>query len=94
MSDDMKDLLIVLAAAAGTFIAWRVWAAGGDVAEAVNPTNPDNVVNRGADRVLKDAGVVDEGSSLGSTLYDWLNPGDEPQLRYPAPIDGENGVFH
>lgn len=44
-------------------------------ANAVNPVNNDNIFKRGFDAVLQKTGIIDDDSSLGSSLFDLLNPG-------------------
>lgn len=61
-------------------VAWRVYRAGGQVAEAaaelaqrdLNPASPDNVVNRGVSAIGA-AISGDPAWSLGGQLYDWTH---------------------
>ena len=45
-----------------------------DAANAVNPTNHDNVFNRGAQGLW--ASVTDGEGTIGTDIYDWIH-GDE-----------------
>ena len=58
------------------------------VAEGVNPLNPDNVFARASNGVAQIV-TGDKGTSLGSALYDWLNPGAQKtvdDLLAPSPM--------
>lgn len=54
------------------------------VANAVNPTNPQNVFAGAADKVTQTV-TGDPSTSLGSALYDLLNPGDQAGKIATAP---------
>jgi hypothetical protein len=44
----------------------------GEGLQAVNPTNPDNVFNNAATGAAQSVGLVDEGATIGGTLYEGL----------------------
>lgn len=45
-----------------------------DAGQAVNPTNHDNVFNRGFNGLYQS--VTGSGGTLGTDLADWINGGD------------------
>jgi hypothetical protein len=47
-------------------------AAVSTVAQAVNPVNPENIFYTGASSLT--SAVTGNQTSLGSQIYDWLNP--------------------
>lgn len=42
----------------------------GEGLQAVNPTNPDNVFNNAATGAAQSVGLVDEGSTIGGSLFE------------------------
>ena len=69
MSSD--TMLIAGAVAAGLLLAWYSKRAAQAAAQAVNPVNNNNIINRAANAIV---GKDNSTSSIGSTLYDWLHP--------------------
>ena len=55
-------------AAVGVYLAWRKLP---DVGNAVNPTNPDNVINAGFDGVYQS--IFGPDRTLGTDIYDLFN---------------------
>ncbi len=64
-------MLIAAAVAAGLLVAWYSKQAVTAAAQAVNPVNPDNVINKAAQAVT---GNDNKKSSIGTKIYDWLHP--------------------
>ena len=57
---------------AGLLALWYLSNRAGDVAQAVNPTNPDNVFYEGANSVVV-ALTGEENETLGGWLYEKFN---------------------
>lgn len=76
-------LLVGGAAAAYFFILKPAGQLVAKAAEAVDPTNPENVFNSGFNATLEAAGITERGESLGSKLAGWLNPVDTS----PTPLN-------
>jgi len=62
-----------------TNAGYQLWDTAGNVATAVNPTNPNNVIYGGVNAV---GGAVTgtKDWSLGSALYDWFHPEENVML--------------
>lgn len=70
---------VAIAAGVVLVVGWYIKNKAGDTlkqaGQAVNPVNNDNVINQGAQSLW---GVFTDGKgSIGTDIYDWLNPGDE-----------------
>lgn len=46
-----------------------------EVGQAINPVNHDNIFNRGAQAIWDQ--FTDGQGTIGTDIYDWLNPPDE-----------------
>lgn len=64
--------IIAGAIAAGLLLAWYSRRAVADAAQAVNPLNNDNIINRAAQAIT---GNDNKTSSIGSKIHEWFNPG-------------------
>lgn len=86
MNARTEAIVYVLAAGLGLYVAYsvfaRVKAGAGTVLDAVNPASPNNVVAKAADKLVQ---VItgDPTASVGSKLYDVLNPN---ALKADAPV--------
>ena len=73
LTDDQKLLLTgaAIAALALWYLKKKTVETAKEAAQAINPTNPQNIINQGFTSVYQS--IMGEGRSLGSDLYDWLN---------------------
>ncbi|MCZ2495723.1 hypothetical protein GN316_03030 [Xylophilus sp. Kf1] len=83
------------ASAIGETIAnagYQLWDTAGNVASAVNPTNPNNVIYSGVNSV---GGAVTgtKDWSLGSAIYDWMHPEEAAMFAPPKTISGGGGDY-
>lgn len=67
----------------GIYAYHRLKADAGAVASAVNPVDPNNVFNTGANSVLQTI-TGDKDATWGSKIYDWLHPGEAERLSRPV----------
>lgn len=65
-------------AVAGVVAYYLIKKGAKATASALNPANPDNIINTTFNDALQTVGVVDQGSSLGSTIYDWFHTEYDP----------------
>lgn len=72
-----KTVLIVggVAVLGAWWLKGRAVQAVKDAGQAVNPVNPENIFNRGAQSLWDQ--FTDGQGSIGTDIYDWLNPPDE-----------------
>jgi hypothetical protein len=61
----------LLVAGVGVFFYRKI--AAGVAAGAINPANPDNIVNQGVTSIVQEA-TGDKNQTLGGLIFDWLNP--------------------
>jgi hypothetical protein len=83
-----EGIAYLILAGLGVYVAVsifsRVKGAGGAVLDGLNPTNPNNVFARAADAVTQLV-TGDPNTSLGSTLYDVMNP-NAPRADAPVEV--------
>lgn len=72
-----KNLLIVggVVVVGAWWLKAKATKAVEDVGQAVNPVNPENVFNRGAQSIWDQ--FTDGKGTIGTDIYEWLNPADE-----------------
>lgn len=81
MKAKYEAIAIVLTVGLGAYVAVSIFSRAKDgltgaakgLLDAVNPTNPGNIVARAADAVVQ-AVTGDSNTSVGSKLYDLVNP--------------------
>lgn len=84
------DWKTVLALGATGLVVYEVLKGDvADVAEAVDPTDPDNVINRKTEDAFKAVTGSDKGP--GAALYDWLHP--ETQKKCFTKVKLPNGRY-
>lgn len=66
-----ESYLILAAIAGGLYLAWSAKKTVAAAASAINPANNNNVINQAANAIT---GHDNETSSIGSSLFEWLNP--------------------
>lgn len=73
MTDFDKKMLLGIAALIGGYLLYRK-ASGvvGTAAQAINPANPENIINQGATSVYQS--VTGSSGSIGGDIYDLLHP--------------------
>lgn len=84
-TDNVKAGLILVAAAAVGYLAWRAYKGAGKAAQVVgrvitedlNPASQNNLVNRAVNATVQ-AVTGDSGATLGTKVYDWLHPDAGP----------------
>ncbi|WP_375170086.1 hypothetical protein [Marinobacter sp.] len=85
MKIDQQTVLWGLAGVAGAYLLGKhiIKDAAGEVGQAVNPTNHDNVFNRGANKLAQ---AVTGKASWGIWLADIINPIDAEAMKQPITI--------
>ena len=77
-------------------IATAVTDTAKTVVDAITPTNPDNIIAQGANAVARVVTGGDPGATLGTTLFEKLNPGTvaaERNAAYGTPGPGAATVY-
>ena len=73
----MKNVLLLygtlglVLAGVGVFFYRKI--AAGIAAGAINPANPDNIVNQGVTSIVQDV-TGDKNQTLGGAIFDFFNP--------------------
>jgi len=84
-------VLAVVAVGVAGFVVWRVWnssavaAAGEILSTDLNPTNSQNIINRGVNAAVQ-AATGDDSQSLGGWIYDALHPHAFDNNPTPFPV--------
>jgi hypothetical protein len=88
---DSKAAQYAVFGVVGLLAAWFVYRKLGDVLNAVNPLNRDNVIARGVNDI---GGAItnDENFTLGGWIYDVTHPTYDPNAptpKAPAPVEDQ-----
>lgn len=83
--DNAKTIVLLGGVALAGFLAYQIYTKGKTVVtETLNPASDKNVVNQGVNSAVQ-AVTGDENATLGTKIYDWLNPNESKKLGLQKP---------
>lgn len=81
-----KLLLVVAGLGAVAYTVYKTAGVAGDMLQAVNPLNSDNVINQGATSIWQ--GVTGSIGTIGTDLYDGTHPAAAQDGYGANPVNG------
>lgn len=83
--DNAKALVLLGGVAVAGFLAYKLYTTGKTVVtETLNPASEKNAVNQAVNSVVQDV-TGDPTATLGTKIYDWLNPNEAKKLGLEKP---------